>query len=112
MPQKLTDTASLSCDKGTSPSQLAVTSQSFCYASEKLVATEQDKQANINIKAFGICSTTRKACIPQPINWLQTTPKDQINGYKIITEESYCMCALGGKITIQQKGHNGLHEIE
>lgn len=111
MPQKITDTALLLCDKGAIPTQLAVTSQSFSYANKKLIATEQDKQENVNIKPFGICSVTQKKCVPQIVNWLQTTPKDQINGYKIVTEDSYCMCSLGGKITIQQKGHQEEHEM-
>jgi hypothetical protein len=32
MPQKLTDTATLQCDQGTTHSKLVVTSQDFCKA--------------------------------------------------------------------------------
>jgi hypothetical protein len=53
MPHKLTDTATLQCDQGTTPSKLAVTSQDFCKAEDKLIATEQDKQPNTNIKPLG-----------------------------------------------------------
>ena len=49
MPQKLTETALLLCDKGTKPSQLKVTSQTFSKAEGKLIATEQDKQTEGNI---------------------------------------------------------------
>jgi hypothetical protein len=49
MPQHITDTTQLECDKGTSPSPLTVTSQSFMSIDGKLQATEEDKQPNTNI---------------------------------------------------------------
>jgi len=55
MPQKITDTAQLSCNQGTAPSKLSVSSQSFTTAEGKYIATEKDKQANVNIKPFGQC---------------------------------------------------------
>lgn len=53
MADKVTDTAQLSCNQGTMPSELKVTSQSFMQIEDKAQATEQDKQPNINIKPFG-----------------------------------------------------------
>lgn len=53
MPQKITDTAQLSCNQGTMPSTLSVVSQNFSTAEGKYIATEQNKQANTNIKPFG-----------------------------------------------------------
>jgi len=53
MPQKITDTAQLSCSQGTTASNLSVTSQNFSMAEGKYIATEHDKQANTNIKPFG-----------------------------------------------------------
>lgn len=56
MPNYLIDTTQLKCDKGTSPTPLTVTSQSFMKIEGKLQATEEDKQPNSNIKPFGMCS--------------------------------------------------------
>jgi Domain of unknown function (DUF4280) len=110
MPQKLTENAILICDKGAIPSLLKVTSHSFCKADGKLVATEQDKQAESNIPSFGVCMITKGKCTPALIQWQNTTEKDEINGYKILTVDSTCQCMIGGKISIQHKGHGEQHE--
>jgi hypothetical protein len=112
MPQKLTETAFLHCDKGAKPSQLKVTSQTFSKADNKLVATEQDKQPETNIPSFGVCAITKSKCTPAIIKWDKTTEKDVINDYKILTEESTCNCSIGGKISIQHKGHSEIHETQ
>jgi hypothetical protein len=111
MPEKLTEKAILFCDKGAKPSELKVTSQDFCKAESKLIATEQDKQTESNIPNFGACSITRSTCSPKPIKWDKTAKKDTINNYKILTNESTCQCSSGGKISIQHKGHVEKHEI-
>lgn len=111
MPEKITEQAILLCNKGAKPSKLKVTSQDFCKAEEKLIATEQDKQAETNIPNFGSCSTTRSSCRPSPIKWEKTAEKDSINNYKILTDESTCQCSIGGKIVVQHKGHEEKHEI-
>ncbi|HEX8575367.1 MAG TPA: DUF4280 domain-containing protein [Flavobacterium sp.] len=112
MPQKLTEKALLLCDKGAKPSQLKVTSQTFSKAEDKLVATEQDKQPETNIPNFGVCAVTKSNCTPAIIKWDKTTEKDTINNYKILTEESTCQCSVGGKVTVQDKGHKEKHETE
>ncbi|PZF70987.1 DUF4280 domain-containing protein [Taibaiella soli] len=111
MPQKITEHAMLLCDKGTATGQLKVTSQNFCKAADKFIATEQDKQAEVNIPGFGNCTVTKNKCVAAIIQWNQTSGKDTINGYKILTENSICQCSVGGKITIQNKGHTETHEI-
>ncbi|MFZ4929799.1 DUF4280 domain-containing protein [Chryseobacterium sp. Mn2064] len=116
MPQKITDTAQLSCNQGTMPSNLSVTSQNFSTAEGKYIATEHDKQANVNIKPFGQCKLKPTIgrylpCLPVPTAWQKTTEKDTINNYKIITEDSFCICNIGGKIEITDKGHSEKHEI-
>ena len=111
MPQKLTENALLLCDKGAKPSQLKVTSQTFSKAEDKLIATEQDKQPETNIANFGVCAITKSKCTPAIIKWDKTTEKDTINHYKILTEESTCNCSVGGKISVQDKGHGEKHEI-
>ncbi len=111
MPQKLTEKALLLCDKGAAPSQLKVTSQTFSKAEDKLVATEQDKQSEANIPSFGVCAITKSKCTPAIIKWEKTAEKDTINNYKILTEDSTCQCSVGGKISVQNKGHDEKHEI-
>lgn len=111
MPHKLTEKALLLCDKGSKPSQLKVTSQTFSKAEDKLIATEQDKQPEINIPSFGVCAVTKIKCSPAIIKWEKTTEKDTINNYKILTEDSTCKCTVGGKISVQNKGHSEKHEI-
>ena len=112
MPQKITETALLLCDKGAKTSQLKVTSQNFSKANNKLVATENDKNAEINIPNFGICTVTRGKCLPNITKWENPTEKDSINNLKILTENSSCQCSIGGKIVIQDKGHDEKHNAE
>lgn len=50
MPNHITDTTQLQCDKGTILSLITVTSQTFMTIEGKLQATEEDKQSNTNIK--------------------------------------------------------------
>ena len=112
MPQKLTEKALLFCDKGAKPSELKVTSQTFSKAEDKLVATEQDKQPETNIPSFGVCTITKSKCTPAIIKWDNTTEKDIINNFKILTEESTCNCSVGGKISVKAKGHSEKHETQ
>lgn len=111
MPQKVTAQAVLMCDKGAAPSKLKVTSQQFYEVDGQLVATEQDKGAEVNIPNFGACTVTRGKCVPAPVQWQQTAEKDTINDMKILTEKSTCQCAVGGKISIQHKGFGENHEV-
>ena len=117
MPQIITDTAELSCDQGTATSKLNVTSQDFVTIEGKAMATEEDKQANTNILSFKQCklkpsSSGYLPCVPAPIKWEDTAKKDSINEQKILTENSYCMCSIGGKIIVKDKGHNENHNVE
>lgn len=112
MPAKITEQAQLNCDKGSSPGKLSVTSQNFCKAGNKLIATENDKEAEVNIPAFGMCSVTQKNCKPQVSAWMDTSVKDTINGSKILTQQSFCICSQGGKISVTEKGHTENHEVD
>lgn len=112
MPEKITEKAILLCNKGAKPSKLKVTSQGFCEADGKLIATENDKHAETNIPNISACSITRSKCNPVPIKWENTAEKDTINNYKILTEESTCQCNVGGKISINFKGHDEKHKVD
>jgi len=111
MPEKITEKAILICNKGAKPSELKVTSQDFCMAENKLIATENDKQAETNIPNFTACSITRSKCDPAITKWEKTAEKDSINNYKILTDKSTCKCSLGGKISVQFKGYNEKHNL-
>ncbi|MFV0304023.1 MAG: DUF4280 domain-containing protein, partial [Moheibacter sp.] len=105
MPHPVTDSTQLKCDKGTTPAPLTVTSQTFMKIQRRLQATEQDKQPNVNIKPFGICTITKSGCSPSPIKWQDTSPF-QIDGKKELLDTSTCPCAVGGKISIVKSNQN------
>lgn len=115
MPQKITEKSILQCSQGTSETPLKVTSQNFFFIENKAIATEQDKQPNVNINPFKLCKLKPilggyGPCTPAPLSWLQTTKKDEINGFKILLDNSICPCAKGGSIKVVDKGHRENHE--
>ena len=112
MPQKITETALLQCDKGAVPSQLKVTSQNFCRANNKLIATEKDKQAETNVPNFEVCAVTKSKCSPALIMWQELSQKDTINDLKFLTEKSTCQCSKGGKVSLKNTGHIENHSVE
>lgn len=109
MSQHITDTTQLKCDKGTSPTPLTVTSQSFMNIDGKLQATEEDRQPNTNIKPFGMCSVLRSSCTPSPIKW-DNTSNFEIEGKKELLDTSTCQCSVGGKISVVQFVQNFVEE--
>lgn len=109
MPQHITDTTQLKCDKGASPTPLTVTSQSFMSIDGKLQATEEDKHPNINIKPFGICSILRSSCTPSSVKW-DNTSDFEIDGKKELLDDSTCQCSIGGKISVVQSAQNFVEE--
>lgn len=109
MPQHITDTTQLKCDKGASPTPLTVTSQSFMKIEGKLQATEEDKQPNTNIKPFGVCSILRSSCSPSPIKW-ENTSDFEIGGKKELLDSSTCQCSVGGKISVVKSAQSFVQE--
>ncbi|BBA30091.1 DUF4280 domain-containing protein [Prevotella melaninogenica] len=110
----VTDGALMSCTLGNTKSVLIVDSQSFANISNKFIGTEEDNQGLKNIPSFGVCkcSSPYPPCIPQPQGWQQTTRLDNINGMKKLTEQSFCMCAKGGRISFVDTGSNTFVESE
>ena len=102
------------CSLGTEKPNLTVTSQTFRRIADALVGTEADKDGMVNIPSFSICkcSSPNPPCLPQPQGWQQTTKKDSINGMKKLTEQSFCMCAKGGRISFVATGSNSFVESE
>lgn len=109
MSQHITDTTQLKCDKGTSPTPLTVTSQSFMSIDGKLQATEEDKQPNTNIKPFGMCSVLRCSCTPAPIKW-DNTSDFKIEDKKELLDSSTCQCSVGGQISVVKSAQNFVEE--
>ena len=102
------------CSLGTEKPNLTVTSQTFRRIADALVGTEGDNNGMVNIPSFGVCkcSSPNPPCTPQPQGWQQTTKKDSINGMKKLTEQSFCMCAKGGRISFVDTGNNTFVESE
>lgn len=109
MPKHITNTTQLKCDKGTAPTPIAVTSQSFMKIEGKLQATEEDKKPNVNIKPFGLCSVTHSLCVPAPVKW-QNTSVFEIDGKKELLDSSTCQCSVGGKISVIKSAQNFIEE--
>lgn len=109
MPQHIIDTTLLKCDKGTIPTLITVTSQSFMSIEGKLQATEEDKQPNRNIKPFGVCSILRSSCSPLPVKW-DNTSDFEIEGKKELLDSSTCQCSVGGKISVVKSAQNFVEE--
>ncbi|TWP28361.1 DUF4280 domain-containing protein [Apibacter muscae] len=110
MPQTITETATLQCNQGTAESKLSVSSQNFFFIRDHAIATEADNQTGVNIKSFGLCKLKPipggyLPCTPVPINWAETTKKDELNGNKILLDCSVCPCTTGGIISVKDKGH-------
>ena len=104
----VTGDAIMCCTLGTGQAKLTVLSQSFQSILGAFVATEKDKIGLINIQSLGVCkcSSPNPPCLPQPQGWQQTTKKDSNNGMKKLTEQSFCMCAKGGRISFVDTGSN------
>ena len=110
----VTNGALMCCTLGTEQAKLTVLSQSFRSISGALVATEEDEIGLINIPSFGVCkcSSPNPPCIPQPQGWQQITKKDSINGMKKLTEQAFCMCTKGGRISFIDTRSNFFVESE
>jgi len=111
MPKHITDNSQLKCDKGTTPSPIAVTSQTFMHIEGKLQATEEDNKPNVNIKPFGACSIMHSSCAPAPIKW-QDTSVFEIDGKKELLDKSTCRCSVGGKISIIKSAQSFSEEVD
>ena len=108
MPKIVTHSSILHCTLGVKESNLMVTSQTFRRIADALVGTEGNNKGMVNIPSFGVCkcSSPNPPCLSQPQDWQQTTQKDSINGMKKLTEQSFCMCAKGERISFADTGSN------
>ena len=114
MAKLVVNNSQMQCSQGTDISAINISSQNIVAIAGEFVATEEDKIGVGNIPSFGVCkcSSPNPPCIPQPQGWQQTTQMDNINGMKKLTEQSYCMCAKGGRISFADTGSNTFVESE
>jgi hypothetical protein len=114
MAKLVVNNSQMQCSQGTDISAINISSQNIVAIAGEFVATEEDKISVDNITSFGVCkcSSPNPPCLPQPQGWQQTTKKDSINGMKKLTEQSFCMCARGGRISFVDTGNNTFVESE
>ena len=108
MPKIITHGATLHCTLGVKESNLMVTSQTFRRIADALVGTEGDNNGMVIslVLEFANVVPPNPPCLLQPQGWQQTTKKDSINGMKKLTEQSFCMCTKGGRISFIDTGSN------
>ena len=114
MAKLVVNNSQMQCSQGTDISAINISSQNIVAIAGEFVATEEDKIGVGNIPSFGVCkcSSPNPPCTPQPQGWQQTTQKDSFNGMKKLTEQSFCMCARGGRISFVDTGNNTFVESE
>ncbi|WP_394847427.1 DUF4280 domain-containing protein [Pendulispora brunnea] len=102
--------ATLVCSKGGAPSQLAVPSRdgSGELPDGSPIATAQDF-GEANILPFGTCKVTQQACKPSVLlPW--TSAGDVVDGDGIgwLTQDSKCVCSVGGTIEAADAGQDAI----
>jgi hypothetical protein len=101
------NTAPLNCNMGSKSAPFTVTSQNYVYQDDLLLGTEKDINPLVNIPSLGACKAMKnKPCIPSPQPW-QKLSVHLIDEAKKLLDDSFCMCALGGKISFDNSGQNG-----
>ncbi|MHA7059417.1 PAAR-like protein [Aquimarina sp. M1] len=99
------DGALLECNQGFVPAKLLVTQNQKVKIQGKFKATDMDNQVPAT---FGQCKLKPTSggylpCIPALQKWTKTTKTSTLGGSKkFLYEDSECMCATGGKVSILQ----------
>lgn len=97
------DGAIVQCDQGFTPAQLLVTENKKVKIQGQFKATDRDVQVP---KTFTKCklkpsNSDYLPCTPQLQQWTKTSEKSTLGGSKKwLFQDSECLCAIGGKITI------------
>jgi len=99
------DGAMLQCDQGMKPAKLLVTQNKKVKIQGKFQATDKETQVP---ETFGQCKlkpsgSSYLPCVPALQPWTKTAKKSTLGGSKkFLFEDSECMCATGGKVTVMQ----------
>ncbi|HEX7312677.1 MAG TPA: PAAR-like protein [Pyrinomonadaceae bacterium] len=98
--------AVLQCDKGSSPSPLAVTTVFTPVLNFQPTATINDHKTLVNIKPFGVCAITGYPCIPvTPVPWPPRGASILLPSFTpILAQGSQLPCVLGGLIHVLVPG--------
>jgi hypothetical protein len=100
--------ALMSCDQGTIPVPIIVTSNAMARAGGMPMATDADKVAMANIPPFGICRILTKStpvpCVPALIQWQSTKSDINLNKCKPLMSNSCATCSVGGKVEFLMNG--------
>jgi hypothetical protein len=95
------------CNQGSAPTPLTVTSQQVFAISGMLVATVMDSAPMANVMPFGICQQLTKMasgvptpCVPAPVGpWTPGAHIAQAT-LPVLTKDSKLTCGVGGQISI------------
>lgn len=103
------DKAILECDKGLFTTTLIVTINSKIKNRDGVFATDKDNIAGLNIPAFGKCTIKGKCKLDNdllgtPLNWINPIPKIKILEKKPLSDNSKCICPIGGIISCENSG--------
>lgn len=102
-------TAIMKCSQGTLPSLFTATSNTTYFVQKKLIGTELDKIAMVNIKPFGQCLLKPSPggplpCLPVPVMWTDVKENIKVMGAKPLLDKSCLNCGCGGQIEFQTTG--------
>lgn len=100
------DGGTLKCTMGSKTVKIKATNNSNKTAQGKKVCTIADKEAFINVPAFGMCKAggKLKPCKPALAKWVIPKPKGGNNQSDFLVQRATNTCKLGGKVTIQDSG--------
>jgi Domain of unknown function (DUF4280) len=110
------------CSFGLAPSMLIVIPEKRTTVEGMPVATVMDNKPFVNVLPFGLCTSlanpitaaqtaaalgvlTPGTCTPViPAPWLPGAPTALVGNMPMLNQQSKCMCAYGGVITVTNPG--------
>ncbi len=95
--------AMMMCDKGALPGTFMPTFNTSTTIYGLLVATEEDKQPEINIPSFGACAVDGQPCMIRPEDW-QDTWEIRVNRKETLLFHSKLPCRRGGTVEFITSG--------
>jgi hypothetical protein len=114
--------AQIMCSFGMAPSSLIVIPDKQTVTENMPAATIMDNKPFVNVLPFGLCTSlanpitaaqttaalgvlTPGACTPVlPAPWVPGSPTVLVRNQPTLTQQSQCLCAYGGVITIINPG--------